>query len=496
MRAFSRSVRPKLMINLLIGSLSGLMLGALHGCGGAGKAEATDNSGLPVDVADVVGSIGSLAGGQSQMSGWVVALIERDTNLARVGEVDQAGIFSLKHVNMAAAHTVILVSPDYVLQSVLSMPGTKEKTIKQFFTMSTKTLPRLIHKGPVVNFQDTNNISPTREIASDEDGDGIPDGTKSFSLGTNARLNALTALDAGEGQSFGLTGTTREDTDRDATPNYADPDIDGDGVPNVVDPDDDGDGILDAIDLDSNGDLVQDSAQTYGELYHSVGTEFVATQFESVPQDDGSTKSTLQFTTRVRDSVQPLAVQMRGPPSLFNSANIETVDTAGQPTVIKWDKLLLDDGQSGDASVNDRLFSRKVTLETGKSPRSHQVMFFQLAFGKADSPWFLEYPYTFPPVSLGSVTSAYDKTTQTVQLVGSPFGSLTDYIWSVVIYNSEQTKIWESPTVKGVEKTFVLPSNILETGATYQYSVVAQLLDRIPGYPSFLVRSKKYEIAP
>ena len=180
---------------------------------------------------------------------------------------------------------------------------------------------------------------------------------------------------------------------------------------------------------------------------------------------------------------------------MLNSALVEMLDTTGAPTAIKWDRLLLDDGLSGDASLNDRLFSRKITLEAGKSPRSHQMIFFQLAFGKADNPWLLEIPYTFPPVTLGSVTSAFDKTTKTVQMVGTPFGALNDYIWSVVIYNGEGTKIWESPTVKGVEKTFVVPSNILESGSSYKYSVVAQLLDRIPGYPAYLVRSKRYDIA-
>lgn len=462
---------------------------AVAACGSAGNSESGDNSGLPTDVADVVGSIGSLAGGQSQMSGWIVVLAERDTGMCRVGEVDSAGLFTLKHVNMAAAHTVILLSPDYVLQSVLSMPSTKEKTIKQYFTLSSKTMPRLIHKGAVVTFQDVAKVSPTKEIASDEDADGIPDGSKSYSLGAPR----LALSDA----SFGLAGqTTREDTDRDSSPNYLDSDIDGDGVPNIVDPDDDGDGTIDAIDLDANGDLVADASQTYGELYHNIGTEFVVAQYESVPQDDGTTKSTVQFTSRVRDNVQPLAVQMRGPSSLFNSALVETLDAAGAPTSIKWDRLLLDDGLSGDASVNDRLFSRKITLETGKAPRSHQVMFLQLAFGKADSPWFLEYPYTFPSVSLGSVTSAFDKTTKTVQMVGTPFGSLSDYIWSVVIYNADGVKIWESPTVKGAEKTYVIPSNILEDGASYKYNIVAQLLDRIPGYPSYLIRSIKYDITP
>ena len=493
MKICLRKISQKLSRDATFAALAAMIL-SFSGCGGAGTAENTDSSGLPVDVADIVGSIGSLAGGQSQMSGWVITIVERDTNLSRVGEVDQAGIFTLKRVNMAAAHTIILVSPDFVLQSVLAMPGTKEKTVKQYFTLKTRTLPRLIHKGPVINFQDTANITPTREIASDEDGDGIPDGTKSFSLG-NARLGA-TGLDASFTNGFGLaTGTTKEDTDRDGIPNYADSDIDGDGVPNIVDPDDDGDGVLDAIDLDSNGDLVPDGSQTYGELYHKIGVEFVAAQFESVPQDDGTTKGTLQFTTRVRDNVQPIAVQMRGSPSMLNSALVEMLDTTGAPTAIKWDRLLLDDGLSGDASLNDRLFSRKITLEAGKSPRSHQMIFFQLAFGKADNPWLLEIPYTFPPVTLGSVTSAFDKTTKTVQMVGTPFGALNDYIWSVVIYNGEGTKIWESPTVKGVEKTFVVPSNILESGSSYKYSVVAQLLDRIPGYPAYLVRSKRYDIA-
>ena len=271
-----------------------LLLGAVvQSCGRAGDSAAPEADGpIPSRRADIVGSISSQAGGQSQMAGWVIVLVERDSEVARVAEVDSAGLYVLRSVNLNAAHTIILCSPDYIVQSVLALPSTVDKTVRQFFRIGAKTLPRLIHKGPILQMQSTDGLTVHKDTALDADGNGVPDGASSIGL-------SLTRL--GLRGTWGLAAepTTTTDLDIDGTPNSSDIDIDNDGIINIIDNDDDGDAIPDISDLDANGDLVLDSQQKLGDAYFPSGIEFFTVQFESSPQTDGTTKSTLKFITTV-----------------------------------------------------------------------------------------------------------------------------------------------------------------------------------------------------
>lgn len=451
---------------------------ALNGCGRAGD-KVVEACVLCGTMNDIRGSIGNKSGSQAQMAGWVVAMFETDTGLARVAEVDNAGLFTLVKVRTDKVQTLAMMTPDYILQAVLSMPGPNDKTISQFFTISKNTLPKLINNGPIITFQNFDGIKPTKDIASAQKGDGIPDGA--------AHIQGLSLVQQ----------PSPVDTDQDGIPNYKDPDIDGDGVINWIDPDDDGDGIRDPFDADQNADLVNDSSPTGHnfDLYFKEGVEWISVQHESRPKEDGSAiDTTLKFSTKVRDDVTPFAVQIRGAPSLLNSATFMAPDVTGQLTVQPWNRLLADDGVSEDSGANDRLFAKKINLVSGKAPRSYETIFFQLAFGTKEAPWYVEFPYIFPDVKISTISAQYDPNTRTVLLVGNPFGDVQDFIWTITVYDSKLTPVWTSAAVPGATRQFQVQENILVSGETYKYSVVAQSLDKIPGYPAYTVYSVKYDL--
>jgi hypothetical protein len=428
---------------------------------------------------DIRGSIGTKSGSQAQMVGWVIAAFERDTGIARVSEIDNAGLFSWGSVRTDQAQTVAMMTPDYILQAVASVPSGGDKAVQQFFFIQKPIIPKLINSGPIVTFQNFDGIKLSKELAADQNGDQIPDGAAHI-------------------QGISLTqGPSANDTDLDGVPNFRDPDIDGDGVINGIDPDDDGDGIRDAFDADQNSDLLNDAARGGDnfDLYFKEGVEWIAVQYESKPKDDSTTiETTLKFTTKVRSDVTPNSVQIRGAPSLLNAATYFAPDAAGQMSVQPWNRLLQDDGVSEDSGAGDRLFAKKVNLSAGKSPRSYETIFFQLVFGPQDKPYYLEYPYIFPDVKTSAISAQYDANTRTVLLVGNPFGDVQDFVWTITVWDSKGKSVWTSQAVVGTTRQFQVQENIIAPGETYKYSVVAQTLDKIPGYPSYTIHSVKYDL--
>ena len=455
---------------------AGLTAACGHGSSDDGDGSTVSSSDFAGNRADVTGTITSQTGSQSQMAGWAVALIERDSMIGRVAEADASGTLKFGKVSFDAAQTAILLSPDYLLQAVLSLPSSKTNTIKQFFTLNKNILPRLIQKGPIITMQSTDTISITSDMAADSDGNGTPDGVASLGL---------------QDSSAGFPLTSTVDTDSDGIPNTSDADIDGDGLINVIDTDEDGDGILDVVDADANGDGIPDTQQQASSQHFKAGVEFIAVQNESTPSGS-TTVSTLKFAMKVRDGVTISDVKIRGATSLLKDSTYISSDGATGT----WDNKLLDDGNSEDSSANDLLYARKITLASGKAPRANQMVFFQLTIGTGADQWTAEYPYIFPSLTPAAITGAYDSATRTVTLGGNPFGeSMQDFVWTVSVANSDSVKIYESATTAGATRTFTLPANILETGKTYTYTLTAQLLDKVPGYPAMIVHAAKGTIS-
>ena len=450
-------------------------------CGGAGTSE-EESCGLCGPMSDLNGSITSQFGTQEQMQGWVVVLSEKNSGISRVAEVNAQGTFTFGNARATTDHHLALLSPDYILQSVLSVPGNLPNTIHQFFTPKAKQLPRLIHSGPIIRMQDLSGVSISSDLASDQTGNGIPDGSESIG---GPKQTALMLQDG-----------VVPDLDLDGLNNDVDADIDGDGAINLFDPDDDGDTIYDVLDPDANGDFLNDTTQTIGNQYFKEGVEFIGVQFEMRPKTSGSGNvQTILFTTKVRDNVGPRAVQIRGAPYLLNDATVETVNAEGETSSGAWDRRLLDEGTTNDSSAGDRIFAQKVTIADGKQPpRAQEMVFFQLAFGTEEEPWFLEFPYIFPPLSPAAITAQYQPANRTVLLVGSPFGStVVDFVWSVNLFDENGLGVWTSQPNPGSSREVTIPDNIMVADSTYQFQVVAQVLDKVPGYPSYTIHSPLYD---
>ena len=436
------------------------------GCGSSGSSESDStgsSSGLLVGSSSISGSISGQSGGQSRMAGWVVVLTERDTGISRVGEVNSSGIFTISGVNPSVPHGLNLLSPDYLVRGTFAVASETAGKVQTFFTMTKSNLPRLIHRGYVVTPQSMDGILLATNTASDADGDGAPDGTS----------------------SLGLIGLSSVDLDGDGIVNDLDPDIDGDGLLNVFDSDDDADDTLDVVDTDANGNLVTDVAESCSDQNFRTGIEFLAASIEVHP---ATSKTYLTLATKLRSGVSPLSVQVRGPVALLNGSVIEASGTIPEAA---WDKRLLDDGSSEDGFSGDLIYAKKVLLGTGKVPRPFQALFLQLGFGTTESPVFAEYPFTFPDIDLGTLAFTWNGPTRTVAKVTSsdPFGDLASYSWSVSISNSDGVKIYESPSVASDTESVVIPDKLLDSGSTYTFEATAQLLDRIPGYPAFIVYS-------
>lgn len=478
----------------------------LVACGGGGESDVAACS-LCGNRNDIRGSIASQTGSQAQMAGWLIASFEKDTGIARASEIDSAGLFSFSQVRTEKSHTLALFSPNYRLMGVLSTPNEKvPTTIKQFFQYRAPNLPKLIHKHSTIAFQDYQGITVGKDLASDQNSDGTPDGWQSIEASAiklwedDAADTTSTMLGLAIRETLALQGSSN-DIDQDGIPNARDADIDGDGLINWLDPDDDGDGIRDPLDGDQNGDLVNDAApsQENIDLYFKEGVEYIAVQLMLKPKTDGSktNETSLKFVTKVRKDITPLAIQIRGAPSLLNGATYTAPDSNGTPTVVAWNRLLADDGQSEDNSKEDRIFAKRINLAGSQVPMSHQVLFFQLVFGTKDKPWYMEFPFTFSDLKPAAVTAQYESNSRSVLLIGKPFGEqIQDFLWSINLWNSDQTSLlWTSKTQAGTERTLTIPESVLTKGTVYKFTVVAQTMDKVPGYPAYVVQSESYEIS-
>ena len=139
-------------------------------------------AGVPSDelsggnVGQVRGSIVASTGSQQDMFGFIMVLVERDTGISRVAPINEGGIFVFENVKADMPQTLILLNSSYKISSVLSLSGKLASTIRQYFVPQSSFLPRLIHKGPVMKFEDERGLSITNDSAADADNDGGSDG--------------------------------------------------------------------------------------------------------------------------------------------------------------------------------------------------------------------------------------------------------------------------------------------------------------------------------
>jgi hypothetical protein len=462
-------MRKTILKSLVVPVTSLVVLTGVFSCGRSSSSEEEGGGGggggggFSGNMQNIVGTLTSQTGTPTQMRSWVVALVEAASRVARTAATDVSGVLRWGKVSLDSTHTAVLLSPDYLLQSIMAMPSTKTNTVKQYFTIQNTLLPQLVQRGPVVSFQTTSGITMQDLYAADSDADGNPNGTGAFGL-TDEQLRLVTV-----------------DTDSDGIPNDIDGDVDGDGLVNSFDNDDDGDGIDDIFDADANGNLVTDSQESNGDSYYGQGIEYFAVRYEESP-----TTNSFLFVVKLRQGLTAESVKIKTASSLTDGS--QAVEGGGG--VSAWDLTLLDDGANFDGSAGDLLFARKVQLASGKTPRVNQVLFAQVTFGSGESAFTLEFPWTFPNVDMGAISTSYNTSSRVMTLSGDPFGSTQQsFVWSVTVTNSDGLKIYESAATPGTTRTLTLPANILQSGASYTYEVVAQTRDKIPGMPAGAVRS-------
>jgi hypothetical protein len=520
-------------LQLIIKLLAILAMSNTWGCGNAGSSDQSSD-GLSGN-STIKGSITTESGGQGDLAGWNVCLLDRVNNFCLTGIVDTAGLFTIKGVDAERIYTLVLMSPAVVFQAVLASPSS-EKTgfLNQYFKLTSVNLPRIIHKGSTLSFQNTTGITWDKLVIKDSDADGIPDGMAAgqFSLGSDltdpwALRNATRTEDNHENIAaesdvnskgfetpnslqFNLaTAPSKIDTDRDGTPNLSDNDLDGDGVPNVFDADDDGDGIIDVLDKDSNGTQAADTTELSGDSYFPVGVEWVAVNYSLAKQADNSVKKLLTVVTKLRAGISPTAIQLRGPTTLLKNATVESTSASGTAVSTPFDGLLLDDGKNSDGAAKDGYFARTITLQSSSVSTRNMVLMIQLRFGSTEADAkYMEFPYTMAPITLGTIVALHSGSTSlgTFQCCsGSPFGaSVIDYSWAVKIYDSTNKLFFASPAQAGATAptVYTVPSGIWESitglasgGEKFTFKISANLFDRIPGYAPFNITGKQESLA-
>ncbi len=430
------------------------------GCGArSSDDDGGSGGGFSGNMQNLSGTITSQSGTPAQMKSWAVALVERDSRVARVADADAAGILKWNKVSLDVLQTAILLSPDYLMQSVTSLPSTKPNKVRQYFQIGNIVLPQIVQKGAAVSFRTNSGITIADYETVDTDGDGSPDGVGSFGLVR---------------QPLGLV-----DSDSDGLNNESDSDMDGDGLINSFDGDADGDNVLDVFDSDANANAIADAQETTGSSYFSQGIDYFTVKYEQSPSSN-----TLLFVLKVRDGLTPTEVKIKGPASLLEGS------TAVEGSSGVWDYTLVDDGENGDGAAKDLLYTRKVQLPAGKKPRVNQVVFAQVTYGTGDGAFTLDYPWLFPNLTLSTIATSYNASSRQITLTGDPFGAgVQTFVWSVTLTNSSGLKVYESSALPGTTRTLIIPQNIMQAGGAYSYEAVAQTLDKIPGLPAMAVRS-------
>lgn len=414
------------------------------------------------DAVRLRGAIVSHSGSQNTMQGWILVLSGDDHAPVATAVVDEAGLYAFAPVAIPPGGlTLTLLTPDFIVTSVLAVRGTIDSTIYQYFRPLNEQLPILRAGGPTIRFQDLEGVELVRSLASDIDSDGVPDGTISFLQGPNPESYV--------------------DTDADGVVNQRDVDIDGDGIANWIDQDDNGNGILDVFDGDANGDLVNDTApgaETTDPYFVSVAS-WIAVAVEGRVQDDGSIAANLGVTLKRRSDAPSTGVHILGAPSLLDGAVTESGEA--------WDRRLQDDGRHHDGSPNDDIYGARVGLAAGKLPKAHEALFFEFEHAGVGA---RSVPFVFPGLWLGELAAKFDPASRLVSTSGDPFGyEVQDYVWHIRLFDAAGTEVWESQPIPASTRTFPVPENVMNGTPKGLVDVVARTLEKVPGYPTFQLSS-------
>ncbi|NBQ54541.1 MAG: hypothetical protein EBU49_13325, partial [Proteobacteria bacterium] len=344
-----------------------------------------------IPLKNITGSIKSSTGRQSDMVNWTLLTLEKTTQIARSAVINISGTFSIENIREDREHTIILLSPDHLLRSILSIPTTSTTVINQFFTGTPDQLPPLVERGPIVIFGSLDGIIPVDEAVNSDRGDGIPNaayGDHGYGL-----------IDTGSGSNFDLRG-----------------------LPESFNPDRNANGVLDVFEADINQNKKIDTAEGFGPNFFDEGLEYAALQYELSTNSSGAETAQIIFSAKLKPDSIAQDVKIIGSSNIINGAT-----TTSSGNTVAWDQTLLDDGASDDSLAGDRIFGRRITLGSASRLKSFEVVLFEPRRSDAEtaptsSPVSgAKYPVTAPPLTLSALsTPVWDSVTRTINRVGNP----------------------------------------------------------------------------
>jgi hypothetical protein len=408
--------------------------------GGEGAAVATTK-------ATVTGSLASLVGRQSDLEGWVVLLLERDAQIGRSAVVDAKGQFSLPSARLDRPQMLALLSPQYVLRSILTLPESGTTQFREFFSTSAAALPRVIQRGPILSFASLEGITP--------EGDLIDSGPLA-----NAPAGALGK------NGYGLA---------DAGP------VAGNGLPRVFSPDVDGNGTIDLFEGGGAG-----GGATFAE-----GFEYVTAQLDVRYAADGARALELLLLARARGAAEHGGIVVHGPTALFAGA---TVAPGGEA----WDGTLRDDGANDDGTAGDGIYARRVRLAGHDLPGAFQALLFGLDMspGNADGAaeeWIAAL--TFPPFTLATLRAPEVSVTDaTAKRLDAPFPGITTYDWVAAVYDGSGALAYVSPVSSGDVDTVALPAAVLAGNVGGGVEMIASTQAGVGGIARIVVHGPRTPI--
>ncbi|NBQ53816.1 MAG: hypothetical protein EBU49_09580, partial [Proteobacteria bacterium] len=149
-----------------------------------------------------------------------------------------------------------------------------------------------------------------------------------------------------------------------------------------------------------------------------------------------------------------------------------------------------------DSLAGDRIFGRRITLGSATRLKSFEVILFEPRRSDAETaPGSApvagsKYPVTAPPLTLSALsTPVWDSVTRTINRVGNPFGTITEYQWSVTIFDVNGKPVYSSSAIAGTEDTFVVPENAYDATGNFTAKVTAKCQEQVSGFSFFVVTS-------
>jgi len=450
---------------------------ALAGCGNVGQSPATSCS-LCGTYNDLSGVASTSEGSLSALQGWVVAAFERDTGIARVETINNtSGKFKFKHLRTDQNQTLALLSPNYRIQAVLSIPAPESKAIRQWVKFKSPQIPKLINAGNIIQLESLDGIEVQNfSVPAQLQNLDLPTGVSKLGLTRPSQLTSqyMQNIQGRVSGGLGLLGSTAKSSSSDYNNN---------GVIKWLDP-------YDAEKDSTKLDLFA-ADESNGKQLFTQGVKYFSVQVTKTADENTKENLTqLTFTTQVLEGTEITpTVQMRGAEAVLGKSLVS----------------LLDDG------TGTRTYQTQIKLTSTATISAFDVIFLELKFGSDAKAWIMDFPWTFP-LDLSALPASSDATAKSAWdsgnlIVTNPFSAksssdpLNSFFWNVRVY-SDTTLIWTSQyklfdaSKTTANATISAPKSIFNfnNGTTYKYVVTLQSDDQIPGHPAYVIQSQRFTI--